>query len=230
MNRPRILIVDDDPDVRTAAFRYLQTAAGFECLAAAGGAEAINLTLQRSPDVVLLDLALGDINGFDVFRAFRSDARTKSIPIVLMTGRPQAELLASAGRCAGAFDLLRKPLDLGKAAETLRAALDSQTRRADGPDAGVVTSGPLRIDLRRRLVFVRETPLTLGRKRREILFALAGSRDGIPQNILLALVYGSRNVAPNTLTQTVSRLREDLVSRCGEDRIVSIPGGYKLLT
>ncbi|MDE2142391.1 MAG: response regulator, partial [Elusimicrobia bacterium] len=124
MRRARVLIVDDDHEVRTAVFHYLQEIAGYECIAAASGAAALNLTLQRSPDVVLLDLALGDINGFDVFRALRSDPRARTIPTILITGRSGADLLASAGKCSGAFDLLRKPIDLSKLAKTLRAALD----------------------------------------------------------------------------------------------------------
>lgn len=229
MSRARVLIVDDDHDVRTAVFRYLQKIAGYECIAATSGAEALNLTLQRSPDAIILDLSLGDINGFDVFRALHSDPRTRAIPVVMITGRSSADLLASAGKCSGAFELLRKPIDLSKLAETLRAALDLRARESTEGNPDVVKSGPLRIDLKCRRVYVNETPLRLGRSRREILFALARSRDGVPQNILHAIVWGSKSVAPNTLTQTVSRLREDIVHRCGQDRIVSIPGGYKLL-
>jgi DNA-binding response OmpR family regulator len=229
MRRARVLIVDDDQEFRKAAFRYLQEVAGYECIAAASGAEAINLTLQRSPDAILLDLVLGDINGFDVFRALRSDPRTRTIPTLLITGRSGADLLSSAGKCSGAFELLRKPIDLSKLAATLRAALDSRARESNEGKPDVVKSGPLRIDLSCRRVYVNETPLRLGRSRLEILFALARTRDGVPLNILHAIVWGMKNVAPNTLVQTVSRLREDIVLSCGQDRIVSIPGGYKLL-
>lgn len=225
----RVLIVDDAEEFRTVVFRHLQVVAGYECIAAASGAEAINLALQRSPDAILLDLALGDINGFDVFRALSSDPRTRKIPVILITGRANSDLLMSAGRCVGAFDFLRKPVDFRKLTEVLAAALRFRESRAASDDPDVVQSGPLRIDLKQRRVFVNEAMLQLGPQRREILFALARSRDGVPQNILRGIVYGSRSVAPNTLTQAVSRLREDIVKRCGQDRIASIPGGYKLI-
>lgn len=228
MGRTRVLIVDDDSEVRTPLFRHLQKE-GFECIVAAGGAEALHLALQRSPAVVLLDLALGDISGFAVLKALTSDPRTRAIPVVLMTGRSEQELLASAGQCSGAFDLLRKPFAFSKASETLRAAIKFRAARSGSDDPDVVTSGPLRIDLERRQVFVDGAPLRLGPLRREILFALARCRDGLTHGMLRTVVYGSRRVAANTLTQGVSRLREDIVCRCGQDRIGNIPGGYKLL-
>lgn len=223
----RVLVVDDDPDFRRNTFRFLQRE-GFECLVAEEGGEALLECAKRSPDAVLLDLALGDLNGFVVLRALRSDPRTRAIPIILVTGNAEADLLESAGKCAGAFAFLRKPVDLNELAQTLRAALASCSHAEDGADPDAIVRDSLRVDMKSRRAFVGGILLSIGPRRFDVLCALARSRDGLPESVLRAMVWGGRRVAPNIVAQTVFRLRADLARAGGREMIVSIPGGYKL--
>jgi two-component system, OmpR family, phosphate regulon response regulator PhoB len=226
---PRVLIVDDDTVFRGCAFKFLQQVAGFECLAVASGKEALLACSRRSPDAVVLDLALGDINGFDVFRALSLDPRTKSIPVVLVTGRGGTDLLESAAKCSGAAAFLRKPLDLAALGKELRRALGRLHSSEQDQNLDVVERGRLRIDMLRRRVFVGGLPLRLGPRRVDLLCALAASKDGLPETVLRGLGWGGDSLAANIVRQTINRLRTDLARACGKDMIVSIPGGYKLL-
>jgi len=223
----RVLVVDDDPDFRRIAFRFLQRE-GFECLAVEEGGEALRECAKRSPDVVLLDLTLRDLDGFVVFRALRSDPRTRAMPVVLVSGNSEAGLLESAGKCAGAFAFLRKPVDLNEMAQTLRAALDSRSCAKDGADADAIVRDSLRVDLKSRRAFVNDVLLPIGPRRFDVLCALARSRDGLPESILRAMFWGGMRTAPNVVAQTILRLRSDLERAGGREMIVSIPGGYKL--
>jgi two-component system cell cycle response regulator DivK len=105
---PLVLIVDDSEQNRKLASDVLR-AAGLRTIAAATGAEGIVLATEKLPDVVLLDLRLGDMEGTEVASALGDDARTASIPIVALSAlQPDSESLQEAG-FAGS---LEKPIDV----------------------------------------------------------------------------------------------------------------------
>src|SRR6185436_994778 len=113
-----VLVVDDEPQVR----RFLRTglpAAGFRCLEAATGAEAIRLAEQYVPDAVLLDLGLPDMDGSEVARALR---KWSAAPILVLSARGQ-EREKVALLDAGADDYLTKPFGFDELVARLRAGL-----------------------------------------------------------------------------------------------------------
>jgi DNA-binding response OmpR family regulator len=224
---PRVLIADDDDAFRGCVFRHLQKSGDFECLTADSGGDALLQCARRGPDALLLDLRLRDINGFDVLRAVRSDRRTRRMPVVLVSGAGRADLLESAGRCAGAFAFLRKPVDMDEIAATLRAAVAVE-RGVDRDDDTAVVRGPIHLDLIKRAAFLDGVPLPMGPKRFDLLCALARARDGVPERVLRAMVWGAESSTPNIVSQTVARLRSDLAQAGGRDMIRSVPGGYRL--
>jgi two-component system, cell cycle response regulator DivK len=83
--RPLILIVEDQSDLRLLYVEHLKTS-GFDVIEAGNGAEAIDRTSAQQPDVVLMDLGLPVVDGWEATRRLKADARTAHIPIVALTG------------------------------------------------------------------------------------------------------------------------------------------------
>jgi signal transduction histidine kinase/DNA-binding response OmpR family regulator len=88
--KPRILVVDDEAANREWLKRILEPA-GYDVILARGGKEAIELAKSRKPDLVLLDLMMPDVTGFDVVEALRADAATKTTPIMVLTAKTLTE-------------------------------------------------------------------------------------------------------------------------------------------
>jgi two-component system, cell cycle response regulator DivK len=123
---PLVLIVDDNERNRKLAGDVLR-AAGLRTIDAASGRESLHLAAERRPDVILLDLRLPDMDGADVARRLRTDARTAGIPVVALSAVRNAGESASLAT-AGFAGFLEKPIDVRAFPEQVR----SHCRRADG--------------------------------------------------------------------------------------------------
>jgi len=107
--RRKILVVEDDPDQLEIISLSLKTA-GFAIGTAANGTDALVKTRSISPDLIILDLMLPGLNGFDVCESLRRDPATASIPIIMLTGMC-SQFGRFAGLESGANDFLLKPFD-----------------------------------------------------------------------------------------------------------------------
>ncbi len=116
-----ILVVDDDPDLVEILCSTL-TEAGYEAVAANTGAEGLKKARALSPDLILLDLVLPEMDGYAVCEALRNDAHTTDIPIIMLTGVP-GELPRLAGVESGATDFIRKPYSPQNVVDRVQAAL-----------------------------------------------------------------------------------------------------------
>jgi CheY-like chemotaxis protein len=110
----RVLIVDDDPQVRELLRDFLTTV-GDEVATAASGAEAVEVVPIFQPDVILTDMVMPGMSGTDVLDALRRDG--VSTPVILISGHPITIP-------EGFFGFLKKPFDLRKLAEVVTAAMD----------------------------------------------------------------------------------------------------------
>ncbi len=104
--KPRLLVVDDDLELQ-ALFRMI-LGRNFEVSEATCGEQAVTLALNSVPDLVLLDIMLPDIDGFEVCRRLKADRRTGAIPVILVSARVDALSLAEAQHLPIA-DVVRKP-------------------------------------------------------------------------------------------------------------------------
>ncbi|KRE89502.1 histidine kinase [Frateuria sp. Soil773] len=138
-----MLVVDDSPTIRTVLGRILAQD-GYAVQAAENGEDALELIRAAPPALVFLDIVLPGINGFAVLRALRHDPRTRHVPIVMISGNPQATEQFYAQRF-GADDFIRKPFaraDICASIDTLvraqrlpaRAALPAQQVVAEPPN------------------------------------------------------------------------------------------------
>lgn len=118
---PRVLVVEDDAANR-ALLTSLLTRSGYRPTAVADGRSGLRAAIDDAPDLVLLDVEMLEMNGFDVCRALRSDPRTVALPVILVTGRTDVSDVVT-GLDAGADDFLRKPFDQAELMARVRSVL-----------------------------------------------------------------------------------------------------------
>ena len=119
---PRILVVDDDWGLRRLICLVLNQE-GFEVIEAADGAEALARAHDSNPTLVLLDVMMPGMDGFDVCRRLRNDQRTQQLPIVFSSALDAVDQCNEAQQL-GADDCLKKPIDPGELIARLRGVMD----------------------------------------------------------------------------------------------------------
>jgi two-component system, OmpR family, KDP operon response regulator KdpE len=162
---PLVLVVEDEAQV----MRFLRTtlpAHGYRVVEANTGQEALVQASTRSPDLILLDLALPDLDGVEVTRRVRAWSAT---PIVVLSARDQESDKIEA-LDAGADDYLTKPFGVGELLARIRVALRHASRNEAGEP--VFQTGDLRVDLGARRVFLGEAEVRLTRTEYNLLATL----------------------------------------------------------
>jgi two-component system, cell cycle response regulator DivK len=106
-DRPRVLLVDDYPDAREMYTEYLQYS-GFDVVEAGNGIEALQRAVDATPDIILMDLSLPVMDGWEATRRLKADQRTASIPVVALTGHALAGISEGAKK-AGCDAFVTKP-------------------------------------------------------------------------------------------------------------------------
>src|ERR1700733_10793115 len=119
---PRIMVVDDDPDTVSILARHLQRE-GFVAIEAVSGAECLRLVREHPVDVILLDLMMPDMDGFEVCRALKDERRTAGIPVIMITARDDLDARAEGMRL-GISLCLAKPVFRRQLANRIRAQLE----------------------------------------------------------------------------------------------------------
>ena len=168
MNRPTILVIDDDLHIRRLLHGVL-TRAAYDVVEAKTGQEALELAGTCHPSAILLDLGLPDRDGLELVPILLG--RT-SVPILVVSARDATDDKVAA-LDLGADDYVTKPFDGEELLARLRAALRSRLG-AQG-NAAVLRAGDLRIDLANRAVFKLDEEIHLTRKEFEVLARLAAS-------------------------------------------------------
>jgi DNA-binding response OmpR family regulator len=116
------MVVDDDQDTVTILSRHLQRE-GFVPIEANSGAECLKLVLENEVDVILLDLMMPAMDGFEVVRALRDNPETADIPVIMITARDDLDARAEGMRL-GVSDFLAKPVFRRQLASRVRAQLE----------------------------------------------------------------------------------------------------------
>jgi len=123
--RPLVLIVDDYPDAREMYAEYLQFS-GFDTLEAGNGMEALQQAAEAEPDIILMDLSLPVMDGWEATRRLKSDERTAAIPVVALTGHALAGISEGAKK-AGCDAFVTKPCLPDDLVREIRKVLESQS-------------------------------------------------------------------------------------------------------
>lgn len=225
-NRPRILVIDDEPQIH----RFLQPAleaAGYEPVRADTAAEGLKEIARKAPDAVVLDLGLPDFDGKEALtraRAFYDG------PIIVLSARDkETEKIDTLD--LGADDYVEKPFGVGELLARLRVALRHRLRQK-GADP-IVTAGELTIDLIKRLVTRAGVAIRLSPKEYDLLAQLVeGGGKVCTHRQLLTAVWGPANVEDvQYLRVIVAQLRQKIEpDPAAPALIVTEPGvGYRWL-
>lgn len=223
--RPQILVIDDEPQIH----RFLSPAldaAGYEPKRADSGQEGLRGIALWSPDAVVLDLGLPDMDGKDVL------ARAREFyagPIIVLSARDrEAEKIAALD--LGANDYVEKPFGVGELLARLRVNLRRGKARPE--DAGPLTAGEVTIDLERRRVTKADQPVRLTPKEYEVLARLA--RDAgkvIGHRDLLTAVWGAAHAEDTQyLRVVIGQLRHKLEADPAQPSLIQTEPavGYRL--
>jgi DNA-binding response OmpR family regulator len=185
MTSRRILIVDDEPELRSMLRQYL-TREGFDVAEAIAGSDAVDMVERTHPDLVLLDVGLPDIDGFEVLRRLRSDS---DIPVIMLTARDD-EIDRVVGLSVGADDYVVKPFSPRELVARIQAVLRRGSAGARATNDTLAFEG-LTIDENSREVMANDEHVELSALEFDLLVALAqGANRVFTRQQLLERVWG----------------------------------------
>ena len=208
---PHILVVEDDPQVRSALLRALNER-DYATSSAGTGMAGLEAAMQGRPDLVILDLGLPDVDGHEVLRMLRA---VRPVPVIVATAREDEDEIVRALN-AGADDYLVKPFGAAQLDARIRAVL----RRSENRRSGPITVGELVVDPQARTATLRGSALDLTPREFDLLCYLA-ERAGtvVTKRELLTevwqLPYGG---ADKTVDVHLSWLRRKLGETAQEPR------------
>ncbi len=207
MSADRILIVEDEPSIAEVVALYLRRS-GYEVIFAKDGLEAQNEIESHSPDLIVLDLMLPIIDGFELTRWLRDHSDT---PIIMLTAR-RDEVDRIAGLEMGADDYILKPFSPQEVVSRVRAVLRRTKPQPEEAAEQPLVFPSMEIDPQTRLVTIEGQEITLTAKEFDTLWLLAQHpRQVFTRNHVLERVWGiSDYIDPSTVTVHIRRLREKI--------------------
>lgn len=221
---PKVLVVDDEPNIIELVKLYLERE-GYQVEGVANGHDALSRLSSTSPDLVVLDLMLPDIDGFEVCRQIRTKG---DVPILMLTARKE-DIDKIVGLELGADDYLTKPFNPRELVARVKAIL--RRYRTGLKPSDTIEVGNLRIDLSRHEVTIDGQPLKLRTREFALLVTLAQNLGIVlSREKLLELVWGFDYYGETrTVDVHVNHLR-DRIAGSGA-RIETVRGtGYKMTT
>lgn len=221
-----ILIVDDERDlVRVLEFNLQQ--AGYETASAYDGEGALARVRQKLPDLVVLDLMLPDLPGTEVCRQLKGDARTRGIPVLMLTAKGD-EVDRVVGFELGADDFVVKPFSVRELVLRIKAILRRGLPAVE--EAPLDKVGPIRLDFDGHRCFVGGVEVVLTALEFKLLrtFMSRLGRVQTRETLLEDVWEMSSDLQTRTVDTHVKRLREKL--REGRDLIETVRGvGYRMV-
>ena len=220
MEQRTVLVIDDEqPIVEILKFNLLKE--GYAVLEAYDGAQGLELALSKNPDLILLDVMLPKMDGFEVCRKIREKS---SVPIIMLTAREE-EVDKVLGLELGADDYMTKPFSVRELTARVKANLRRMTidkASSSANDNNIITSGELAINMERYEVKKRDEVVDITLREFELLKFLATqpekifTRENLLENVWGYDYYGD----VRTVDVTVRRLREKIEDDPGMPRYI----------
>ena len=223
----RILVVEDEESL-SEAIAFLLSKEGFEVEIAANGPSAIEKFELYGADLILLDLLLPGLSGTEVCRQIRTKS---AVPIIMLTAK-DSEIDKVVGLELGADDYVTKPYSSRELIARIRAVLRRGEMSDSNIEVGVLTVGPVRLDIDRHIITVNGLPISLPLKEFELLEFLMRNAGRVLTRIqLIDRVWGSDYVGDTkTLDVHIKRLRAKIEKDpANPEFIQTVRGmGYKM--
>jgi len=220
MKKPRVLVVDDEPQI----LRFLRpglTAGDFDVITATTGAEAVKSAATMAPDVIVLDLGLPDKDGKDVIREIRAWSK---VPIIVLSARDrESEKIESLD--LGADDYVNKPFGIGELMARIRTNL--RNRRQTDSIVNVFRAGGVVVDSLRHVVEKGGKPVHLTPKEFELLFLLIKHSDRVlTHRHILTTVWGPAHTHDvQYLRVFIGQLRQKIESDPADPMLILTESG-----
>ncbi len=200
-----LLVVDDSPQITDLLVQYLE-GQGFSVAAARNGKEALNCVNRRPPDLILLDVMMPGMDGFEFMRRLRPQSE---VPVIFLTARLE-EMDLLTGFNLGADDYLTKPFSMSELMARVSAVL-----RRGGMASESEQIGDIRLDIARRQTKVRNEEVNLTRSEFELLVALVQAKGRVLSRLQLMEsmfgdVYADNDGFERTVDVHVKNLRSKI--------------------
>lgn len=221
-NRNHVLVVEDDDSIRRFVTIQLERS-GFEVTESALGGQALSSLHAKKPDVVVLDLNLPDMDGFEFCTKLREV--DPYIAIIILTARG-GDLDKIKGLELGADDYMVKPFNPLELAARIRTVL-RRTSHAARPARNVLHSGPIRLDLDANKLYKRDCWIELTPKEQLIVKVFLENPDkALSRDELLNLVWGEDYVGdPKTIDVHIRKLREKIEDDSSRPQLIETVWG-----
>ena len=204
----KVLVVDDDPNICDVLRMYLENE-GYSVILAYDGEEALVKFNALKPDIILLDVMLPKMNGFDVCRTLRTEG--DNVPVLILTAREE-EADKVLGLEIGADDYITKPFSVRELIARVGANIRRTTMQVPAePTSAAIEAGDLRVDPDSRQVFRAGQPIELTQREYELLSFLAAQPNKVYSRADLMEQVGNYDYVGDdarTVDVTVRRLRE----------------------
>jgi len=226
---PRIVIIEDEKDI-VELVRYNLRKEGLEVVGFGRGRDGLDYIRRNPADLVLLDVLLPDLDGFEICRALRADDRTRALPVIFLTAKG-AEIDRVVGLEIGADDYVVKPFSPRELVARVKAVLRRKTSPTEFRE--VAEAGEVRLDASTREVKVRGNRVELSALEFRLLhFLVSNPRRIFSRDRLLDGVWGrDRFVTPRTVDVHIRRLRAKIEIDADNPRYLqTVRGsGYRFL-
>ena len=221
-----VLIVEDEKDI-VKMLEYNLKKEGFKTISVSDGEDAIDSSISRSPDLIILDLMLPGIDGLEVCKTIKSNSKTTSIPIIMLTAKSQ-ESDKVVGLELGADDYMTKPFSPRELIARIKAVLRRAKEKNKSPE--MLKVGDLSIDLSKIMVSVKGKQVELTAKEFELLKTLMKANGRmLSRDYLLDNIWGfdhAIEIQTRTVDVHIRTLRKKLKSEA--KRIVTVKNyGYR---
>jgi two-component system, OmpR family, alkaline phosphatase synthesis response regulator PhoP len=205
----KILVVDDEKDI-VEFIQYNLEQEGYQVVTAYNGNEALD-AIKQKPDLVVLDVMMPGIDGYDVCRKIRANEIYKNIPILFLTAKTseQDEII---GLNIGADDYIPKPISIKKLIARIKSNIRQSDSSKEDESNGIIEAGPIKIDREAYVVYLNDEKLVFPRKEFEIISYLANKPGKvIPREQLLTSIWGDDvYVVDRTIDVHIRKIREKL--------------------
>jgi DNA-binding response OmpR family regulator len=225
MSTRKILVVEDEKDL-VRLIKYNFEREGYEVISAADGKSGLDSARRKKPDIILLDVMLPKMDGFEFCRLLRQESKC---PVLFLTAK-KSEVDRILGLKLGADDYVTKPFSVGELLARVEAILRRSCGQSDS-SGGSIRVGDLDVDLDRHEVRVKDKAVELTPKEFDFLKLLLES-DGkvLSRDLLMERIWGydkSMEIDTRTVDQHIARLRRKLKSE-GERILTVTNSGYRI--
>lgn len=210
MGREMVLIVEDDKHI-SKLVRYNLEKAGFSCVVVITGEDAFDYLEHESVDLIILDIMLPKMDGFEVCKELKQSNRHANIPIIFLTARGE-EIDRIVGLELGSDDYIVKPFSPRELILRVKALFRRRKKQMSESDDEILIAGDLRIDIPRHQVLIEEKEVVLTSMEFKLLVTLLKRRGRVQsRDQLLNDVWDiEADVTTRTIDTHVKRLRQKL--------------------